>query len=144
ALIRLEPAFGPSVHRVQANPLGLVVAVAGLGEPPPVPTTQLIALPPTPFPLSSTRRTTRDSASWAPTAPVCALPDTSRSEVGFAGSAVCVKVTEASPAEEACAVCGPEALPSTRSAAAVPSAPIETLAGLMDPPPPTVHWTSTP
>ena len=49
AFIRLEPAFGPSVQRVQANPLGLVVAVSGLGDPPPVPTTQLIALPPTPI-----------------------------------------------------------------------------------------------
>ncbi len=120
------------------------MVVAGLGEPPPVPTTQLIALPPTPLPLSSTRRTTRESASCAPTAPVCVLPDTRTSEVGFAGSAVCVKVTEASPTEEACAVCGPEALPSTRSAAAVPSAPLDTLAGLMDPPPTTAHCTSTP
>src|SRR4029453_13027773 len=104
-----------SVHRVQANPLGLVVEVAGLGEPPPVPMTQLIALPPTPFPLPATRRQTRESVSWAPTAPVCPLPDTRTSEVGFAGSAVWVKVTEVSPAEEACAVCGPDALPSTRS-----------------------------
>src|SRR6266508_1547083 len=67
AFITLETALGPRVHRVQANPLGLVVVVAGLGEPPPVPTTQLIALPPTPFPLSSTRRTTRESARVAPT-----------------------------------------------------------------------------
>ena len=70
ALIRLDPVFGPKVHRGQASPVGLVVVVAGLAEPPPLPTTQLIALPPTPLPLSSTRRTTSESASCAPTAPV--------------------------------------------------------------------------
>ncbi len=88
AFRRLVTAAGPSVHWVLAKPLGLVVAVPGLTDPPPVPTTQLIALPPTPLPLSSTRRTVSESGSAAPAAPVCPSPATRSSEVGFAGVAV--------------------------------------------------------
>src|SRR5207248_2874332 len=144
ALRRFEPAPGPSVHCVLARPFGLVLTVAGLTEPPPVATIQVIGFPPTPLPLASCSRTTSESASGAPAEPVWASPETRTSVVGFAASAVCVKLTALRPTEEASAVCTPATFPSTRSAPALPSASVRTAPGLIEPPPPTVHWTVAP
>ena len=55
-------ALVPNVQLVCAKPVGLVVTFCGLTEPLPRAASQVIALPPTPFPLSSTRRTTSGSA----------------------------------------------------------------------------------
>jgi hypothetical protein len=100
ALTSFEPAEAPRVHWVWANPVALVVEVTGLTDPAPVPTTQVIAFPPTPLPLSSSSRTTSESASGAPTEPLCASPETRISAVGFAAIAVWVKVTVGSPADD--------------------------------------------
>src|SRR5882724_2772106 len=104
-------------------------------------TTQVTGLPPTPLPLSSTSRTSRVSAKRNPAGALWPSPDTYTSEVGFAGSAVWVNVTgePARPVAAAWEVWVPEDEPSTRSAAASPSAPLVTLAGLIEPPPDAVH-----
>ena len=145
ALRRLEAVvLGPSVHCVLARPFGLVLTVTGLTEPPPVATTQVIGFPPTPLPLESSSRTTSESARGAPAAPLCPSPETRTSVVGFAAAAVWVKLTEFSPTDEACALCGPATFPNTRSAAALPSLSVSTAPGLIEPPPATAHWTVAP
>ncbi len=138
------PTVEPSVHTVLAKPFGSVTTLVGLTLPPPAPTTQVMGLPPTPLPLSSSRRTTRGLASTDPMPPFWASPETRTSAVGLAGSAVCVKLTGVSPAEEAWACWLPDELPSTRSAAARPFASVTMVSGLIEPPPVTVQSTCTP
>ena len=66
--------------------------------------------------------------------------------VGFAGTAVWLNVTgePLKPATVAWAACAPAVAPSTRSAAASPSASVSTVTGEIEPPPVTLQLTSTP
>src|SRR5512143_4073479 len=134
------------VQRVTAYPCGVVTALTGSTDPSPLPTTQVTGRPPTPLPLGSTSRTTRESGSWNPAGALCPSPETMSRLVGLAGTAVWLKVTgePASPAAVAWADWAPDDGPSTRSAAARPSVPVTTVVGAIEPPPETLQLTSTP
>src|SRR6185503_5229754 len=61
----LTPELGPSVQRTRASPLSSVVLVVALTLPLPEPMTQVTARLETPFPFSSSSRTTSGwLSSW--------------------------------------------------------------------------------
>ena len=145
ALTVCGPTAAGMVHRVLARPLGSVWTLTGLTDPEPAGTTQVMGRPPIPLPFGSSRRTTRSRATSNPAGALWPSPDTSTSAVGLAGAAVWLNSTgePVKPSTVACADCAPAVGPSTRSAAASPSAPVSTVTGEIEPPPLTLHVTST-
>src|ERR671912_2267872 len=75
ASTRFSPGLGPRVHRAEVRPASSVVLFWGETLPPPVLTTQVTPAPETPFPLASTRRTTRSPGSSVPVWAVWPFPD---------------------------------------------------------------------